>query len=121
LRLFVDRPVRPPNRQRNDRNTSQQRRHAADCPPHSTALCQFLFTCVHVPFLPLSFGSCHCDIVLHSFTPIARLSDRLTINGLPPSISDANGVAGGIVEVVGDRVVGVGLVEAIAGDVISFV
>jgi hypothetical protein len=88
---------------------------------HSAALCLFLFTCVHVPILKLSYGSCHCEILHHSFTRIARLSDRLTINGLPPSIGDANGVAGGIVEVVGDRVVGVGLVEAIAGDVISFV
>jgi hypothetical protein len=44
-------------------------------PHHSAALCRFLFTCVHVPILPLSYGSCHCIIVHHSFTSIARLTD----------------------------------------------
>jgi hypothetical protein len=47
----------------------------ADCPHHSAVVCLFLFTCVHVPFLPLSFGSCHCEIVHHSFASIARLTD----------------------------------------------
>ena len=33
----------------------------------------------------MSFGSCHCEILRHSFASIARLSDQLAINGPMPS------------------------------------
>jgi hypothetical protein len=42
-------------------------------------------------------------------------------HGVAVGIGDADGVAGVIVEVAGERVGGVGLFEAVAGGVISFV